>query len=93
MKYSESIKSISFFKNNLAHIIRQINEDQSTMIITQNGEAKAVVIDIKQYEQMQETMAMLEIIAQGKQDIAEGKFRPAQDVFRGLEARISKDSA
>ena len=93
MKYSESIKPISFFKNNMAHIIRQLNEDQSTMIITQNGEAKAVVIDIKQYEQMQETMAMLEIIAQGKQDIAEGKFRSAQDVFRDLKARISEESA
>jgi len=92
MKYSESIKPISFFKNNMAHVIRQLNEDHSTMIITQNGEAKAVVVDIKQYEQMQETMAMLELIAQGKNDIAEGKYRPAKDVFRELNERISKES-
>lgn len=92
MKYSESIKPISFFKNNMAHIIRQLNESHSTMIITQNGEAKAVVIDIKQYEQMQETMAMLELIVQGKNDIAEGKYRPAKDVFQELKERISKDS-
>lgn len=50
IKYSESIKPISFFKNNMARVIRQLNEAHSTMIITQNGEAKAVVIDIKQYE-------------------------------------------
>lgn len=93
MKYSESIKPISFFKNNMAHVIRQLNEDQSTMIITQNGEAKAVVIDIKKYEQMQETMAMLEIIAQGKQDIAEGKFHSAKEVFQDLKDRISQESA
>ena len=58
-----------------------------------HGEAKAVVINMKQYEQMQETMAMLEIMAQAKQDIAEGKFRPAQEVFRDLKDRISKESA
>lgn len=92
MKYSESIKPISFFKNNMAQVIRQLNEAHSTMIITQNGEAKAVVIDIKQYEQMQETMAMLELIAQGKNDIAEGKYRPAKDVFQELKERISKVS-
>jgi prevent-host-death family protein len=57
----------------MAHVIRQLNEAHGTMIITQNGEAKVGVIDIKQYEQMQETMAMPELIAQGKNDIAEGK--------------------
>jgi prevent-host-death family protein len=93
MNFRESIKPISYFKNNIAHVIRQLNEDHSTMIITQNGEAKAVVIDIKQYEQMQETMAMLELIAQGQKDIAQGKYRPAKDVFKDLKDRISKGPA
>ena len=92
MKLSESIKPISYFKNNMATVIRQLNDDQGTMIITQNGEAKAVVIDIQQYEQMQETMAMLELIAQGQKDIAEGKVRPAKDVFADFKARISEGS-
>ena len=60
------------------------------MIITQNGEAKAAVIDIRQYEQMQESMAMLELIAQGKQALTEGKHRPAKDVFRDLKDRAMK---
>ena len=91
MKYSEAIKPISFLKNHMAQVIRQLNEEQGTMIITQNGEAKAAIIDIKQYEQMQETMAMLELIAQGRQDLAEGRYRPAQDGFRDIKARISED--
>lgn len=90
MKYSESIKPVSFFKNNMAKVIRQLNEDQGTMIITQNGEAKAAVIDIRQYEQMQESMAMLELIAQGKQALAEGRHRPAKDVFRDLKKQAMK---
>lgn len=92
MKLSESIKPISFFKNNMAHVIRQLNDEHGTMIITQNGEAKAVVIDITQYERMQETMAMLELIAQGQKDIAEGRVRPAKDVFADLKNRISEGS-
>jgi prevent-host-death family protein len=91
MIYSEAIKPISFLKNHIAQVIRQLNEDQGTMIITQNGEAKAALIDIKQYEQMQETMAMLELIAQGRQDLAESKFRPAKEVFREIKALISED--
>jgi PHD/YefM family antitoxin component YafN of YafNO toxin-antitoxin module len=61
------------------------------MIITQNGEAKAAVIDIKQYEQMQETIAMLELIAQGRQALAEGKYRSAKDVFRELKCDVNED--
>jgi prevent-host-death family protein len=68
IKYSESIKPISYIKTHLAKIVRNLKETQSPMIITQNGEAKAVVIDINPYEQMQESMAMLELIAQGKKN-------------------------
>lgn len=66
MKLSEAIKPVSYFKNHMAEAIRHLNENRGTMIITQNGEAKAAIIDIKEFEQMQETMAMLKLIAQGK---------------------------
>lgn len=87
MKYSEAIKPISYFKAHIAQVIRQLNEDQGMMIITQNGEARAVVIDIRQYERMQETLAMLELIAQGEQAKAEGRYRPIQDAFKEMDAR------
>jgi prevent-host-death family protein len=93
MKYSEAIKPISYFKSHLAQVVRQLNEEQGTMIITQNGEAKAAIIDIKQYEQLQETMAMLELIAQGRQDLDRGRYRPAKDVFKDLKASISESDA
>ncbi len=63
MKLSESVKSISYLKANAANLIKEINENQKTYIITQNGEAKVVVQDIKTYEKMQETMAMLKLLA------------------------------
>ena len=62
MKLSESVKSISYLKANATNLLNEINEHQKTFIITQNGEAKAVVIDIKQYEKMKDTMAMLKLL-------------------------------
>ena len=63
MKLSESVKSISYLKANAANLIDEINKNQKTFVITQNGEAKVVVQDIKAYEKMQETMAMLKLLA------------------------------
>ncbi|HED07752.1 MAG TPA: type II toxin-antitoxin system Phd/YefM family antitoxin [Ignavibacteria bacterium] len=63
MKLSESVKSISYLKANAANLIDEINKHQKTFVITQNGEAKVVVQDIKMYEKMQDTMAMLKLLA------------------------------
>ena len=91
MKFSEAIKPVSYFKNHMAEAIRRLNENQGIMIITQNGEAKAAIIDIKEFEQMQETIAMLKLIAQGKMSMAAKRFRPAEDVLRVLERASGSD--
>ena len=91
MKLSQDLKPVSFFKNNMAAVIRKLNEEQGTMIITQNGEAKAALIDIKAYEDLQETMAMLKMIAQGNKNIAEKRYQPAEQLLDELEGRIEKD--
>jgi len=63
MKLSESVKSISYLKANAADLINNINKNQKTYVITQNGEAKVVVQDIKLYEKTLETLAMLKLLA------------------------------
>ena len=91
MKLSQDLKPVSYFKNNMAEVIRKLNESQGTMIITQNGEAKAALIDIRAYEDLQETLAMLEMIAQGNKNLAGKRYRPAEQVLKEFEARIEKD--
>jgi prevent-host-death family protein len=91
MKLSQDLKPVSYFKNNMAKVIRKLNENQGTMIITQNGEAKAALIDIKAYEDLQETLAMLEMIAQGNRNLTERRYRPAEQVLKEFEERIEKD--
>jgi prevent-host-death family protein len=91
MKLSQDLKPVSYFKNNMAEVLRRLNENQGTMIITQNGEAKAALLDIQAYEDLQETLAMLEMVAQGNKSMAEGKYRPADQVLKEFEERIEKD--
>ena len=91
MKLSQDLKPVSYFKNNMAEVIRNLNKNRGTMILTQNGEAKAALMDIKAYEDLQETLAMLEMIAQGNKDLTEGRYRPAEQVLKEFEERIEKD--
>lgn len=91
MKLSQDLKPVSYFKNNMAEVLRRLNENQGTMIITQNGEAKAAILGIQAYEDLQETLAMLEMVAQGNKSMAEGKYRPADQVLKEFEERIEKD--
>lgn len=84
MKMSSQIKPISYLKAHAAEIIRNLGKRGGPMVITQNGEAKVVLQDIESYEQTQETMALLKILALGDGQINEGKIEPAADVVKRL---------
>jgi prevent-host-death family protein len=89
MPRASRIKPISYFKANAAEIIQELGEVGEPMIITQNGEAKAVVQDIVSYEKKEETLALLKILALANRNIEEGRYRPARDVFRDLRKRLN----
>ena len=87
MKLSNQIKPISYLKAHAAEIVRTLSAQGGPLIITQNGEAKVVLQDIESYEQTQETMALLKMLALGTRQIEEGKVQPAGDVIRRLRDR------
>jgi prevent-host-death family protein len=84
MKLSSQIKPISYLKAHAAEIVRNLSGQAEPLIITQNGEAKVVIQDIKSYEQNQETMALLKMLALGTRQIEEGKVSPVGDVIQRL---------
>lgn len=90
MKYSESIKPISYLKTHASEVIRDISENQKTMVITHNGEAKAVLQDVKVYEQTQESIAMLKILTLSSLKISDKDFKPATKSFKDLRSQIDK---
>lgn len=90
MKLSEQIKPISYLKAHAAEVVRNLSGQSGPLIITQNGEAKAVMQDIKSFEQTQETMALLKMLALGTRQIEEAKVQPAADVVARLRKRSKK---
>jgi prevent-host-death family protein len=88
MKPSESIKPISYLKAHASEILRDVSRDQKTLIITQNGEAKVILQDIKVYEQTQESLALLKILAQSGKSVEDGKVKPLKKAFEDLKGKI-----
>ena len=89
---SEAIKPISYLKTHASEIIRDVSNNQKTMIITQNGEAKVILQDIKLYEQTQQSLAILKILALSNKSLKEGKIKPITDAFQDLRKRINESS-
>ena len=87
MRYSIQVKPISYLKANAAEILTTLAEQREPLIITQNGEAKAVLQDVASYEATQETLALLKVLALGQQQVASGKVKPLSDVVARLKAK------
>ena len=87
MRYSSQVKPISYLKANAAEVLLQLTARREPMVITQNGEAKAVLQDVASYEETQETLALLKILALGNREIEAGKVKPAAEVVARLRAK------
>lgn len=87
MRYSSQVKPISYLKANAAEVLARLTEQREPLLITQNGEAKAVLQDVASFEETQETLALLKILALGNQEIAAGKVEPAAGVVARLRAK------
>ncbi len=90
MRFSERIKPVSYLKAHTARIVRELSTERGTLVITQDGQARAVVQDIDSYEQTQESLAMLKVLAQSQQSIEAGRHKPLKRAFRDLAARTKK---
>jgi prevent-host-death family protein len=87
MQYSSQVKPISQLKAHAAEILLDLAERREPLVITQNGEAKAVLMDVVSYEEVQSTLALLKLLALGNREIEEGKLRPVKEVVRRLRAK------
>lgn len=89
MRYSTQIRPISYLKANAAEVLQVLEEQRKPMIITQNGEAKAVIQDVTSYEETQETLALLKILALGTQQVERGEITPIGEVGGRLRSKAS----
>jgi PHD/YefM family antitoxin component YafN of YafNO toxin-antitoxin module len=85
MKFSSQVRPISYLKSHAAEIAKELSESREPMLITQNGEARLVVMDVHSYEEQEQTLALLKMLALGNSDIEKGRFRPVEDVLTELD--------
>ncbi|MFA7621080.1 MAG: type II toxin-antitoxin system Phd/YefM family antitoxin [Aminobacteriaceae bacterium] len=84
MRLATNVKSVGYLQENADEIVRTLSERGEPLIITREGEAKAVVQDIAEYERTQQTLALLKILSLGRRQIEEGRVRPAVEVFSSI---------
>ena len=87
VRYSTQIKPISYLKANAAEVLQELERQRKPLIITQNGEAKAVIQDVASYEETQETLALLKILALGGQQVEKGQVTPVSEVVKRLRSK------
>jgi prevent-host-death family protein len=91
MKLSEAVKPISHFKSHASEVVRDIIATHRPVVITLNGEAKAIIQDIREYEKDRESLALLKILALSRKSVNEGRVRPAGEAFAALRRQIEAD--
>jgi prevent-host-death family protein len=87
VRYSTQVRPISYLKANAAEVLQVLEEQRTPMIITQNGQAKAVIQDVASYEETQETLALLKILALGSRQFERGEIAPISEVVSRLRSK------
>ena len=90
MNISEDIKSVTYLKSRAADLLEQINETRRPVVITQNGEPRAILQDPKSYESMRKAIGILKLISQGEEDVKKGKTKTQEKVFENIEDILLK---
>lgn len=88
MRLSEAVKPISHFKSHASEVVREITTTRKPVVITLNGEAKAIIQDIREYEKDRESLALLKILALSRKSVNEGKVKPAAEAFASVRRQI-----
>lgn len=90
MQIIDDIKPVTYLKSRAADVLKHINETHRPMIITQNGEAKAVIQDPKSYEDMRNAISLLKLLSFAEEDIKNGNTHTEEDVFSSVEELLKK---
>ncbi len=93
MSRRSDVKPITYLKNRTADLIREVAEGGHTVTITQNGEAKVVLMDVDTYDRWRSAMALLKLLAQGEAEVAAGRSVKQSDVFRRARRAVKQSAA
>ncbi|WP_026245058.1 type II toxin-antitoxin system Phd/YefM family antitoxin [Alkalispirochaeta alkalica] len=92
MNFSEDIKPISYIKTNAADMLKRVNETHNPIVITQNGETKAVLLDTESYQDMRNSLGILKLLTESEKDIENRSIHDQNEVFKEIEEKLIKNN-
>lgn len=90
MNITKDIRPITYLKSKAPDLLKQINETHRPVVITQNGEPRAVLQDPESYQNMRQALGLLKLISQGEEDIRNGRIKPQEEVFAGIDQMLKE---
>ena len=90
MNLREDIKPISYIKTNAADMLKRVNDTHNPIVITQNGEAKAVLMDTESYQEMRNSLGILKLLAESENDIENDDLYSQNEVFDEIESKLNE---
>jgi len=91
MRLKRDVKSVEDLERNASDLVRQVAEQGRTVAIVQDGEARAVLMDVESYDRMRSAVALLKIIAQGEADVAAGRLLSQEEAFTRAARAIDRE--
>lgn len=88
MRLKEDIKSVAYLQDRASDLLQQVNESRRPVVITENGEARAVVLDVDSYQALRDATLMLQLAAQGEADAREGRVLPQEEALARIRSRF-----
>ncbi|MDR0473142.1 MAG: type II toxin-antitoxin system Phd/YefM family antitoxin [Treponema sp.] len=87
----DNVKPISYVKTNAAEMMNYVNERRNPIIITQNGEARAVLMDINTYQDNEDAFALMSLLKIAEKDIKDGNVKDSEEVFNELQKKFKEN--
>jgi len=88
LRLTNRVRSVSYLKAHAAEVLRELAERQEPLIVTQNGEARAVLLDVAAFDQLQETVALIKLFSLAERQSRDGMVQTAADAvaaFRSVD--------
>ena len=90
MRIEHDIRPVTYMKTKAAELLRSVSESRRSVVITQSGEPKGVLMDFATYQELREATLLLRLVAQGEADVRDGRTVPQEKVFKALRGRLAK---
>ena len=91
MYLNENIKTEQYISSNISEVLREIKENQKTFVITQNGEEVAILYNIKEFKELQNSIALMTLLSQRRKSMEEGNVIPIKEAFQEIRDRIKQE--